>query len=202
MGRIPIAESRNPVVTGSYRYSRKRFGRVSEPIGVMAHSPKLMAGYGMLELAAEKLNTMPRRLMSLGEIRSAALVGCEYCLDIGSMFGRAEGVTEDQLRNLHRWRDSEHFDADERLVLELADGMTRTPVEVSDQTIATLRERFGDPAVVELVGMLALENYRARFNWAFDIGAEGFSEGAFCPAPASMTPAGETARPAGETAAA
>jgi len=35
------------------------------------------------------------------------------------------------------------------------------------------------------VGILALENYRARFNWAFGIDAEGFSEGRYCPVPVS-----------------
>lgn len=183
MGRLPVAVSRNPLVLGAYRSSRKRFGRVTEPLGVAAHSPTLLAGYGALELAAERCRNAPRKLMALGEIRAASLAGCEYCLDIGSHLGREDGVTEEQLRDLHRWRDSDHFDEVERLTLELADGMTATPVDVPERVIAALRERLGDAGLVELVGVLALENYRARFNWAFDIGAEGFSEGRFCPAP-------------------
>jgi len=148
MGRLPVAVSRNPIVAAAYRSSRKRFGRVTEPLGVTAHSPTLLAGYEALELAAERCRSAPRRLISLGEIRVAALAGCEYCLDIGSHLGREEGVTEPQLRDLHRWRDSEHFDETERLTLELADGITATPVAVPEQVIAALRERLGQAGLV------------------------------------------------------
>jgi hypothetical protein len=36
---------------------------------------------------------------------------------------------------------------------------------------------------VELTAAIAWENYRARFDHAWDIGAQGFSEGAFCVLP-------------------
>ncbi len=191
MARIdPVPEGTGgPVVRAAYRSSRKRFGHVTEPLAVTAHTPGLLAGYGAFELATEKATRAPAHLKFLGEIRAASLVGCEYCLDIATMLSKKTSVTEAQLRDLHRWRESEHFDDDERLVLELSDAMTRTPVEVSDELIAALRERLGDPALVELVSVLALENYRARFNWAFDIGAEGFADGAFCPSPAAVAEA-------------
>ena len=37
-----------------------------------------------------------------------------------------------------------------------------------------------------------MENYRARFNWAFGIGSQGFTEGGFCALPEPV-PAGRTA---------
>jgi 4-carboxymuconolactone decarboxylase len=172
---------------------------VSEPIGVTAHHPGMLFGWGTMELAAERAKHCPANLKFLAEIRAAALIGCEYCLDIGSMLAREGGVREEQLRDLHRWRQSEHFDDAEREALELAEGMTRTPVAVSDELVAALRERLGERALVELVSIIALENYRARFNWAFDIGAEGFSEGKFCPVPVADE---ETTRPQPEETAA
>jgi len=33
--------------------------------------------------------------------------------------------------------------------------------------------------------VIALENYRARFNWAFGLAGQGFSEGAYCVRPAA-----------------
>ena len=36
---------------------------------------------------------------------------------------------------------------------------------------------------MELVNEIAVENYRARFDWAFGIGSQGFTEGAFCVRP-------------------
>jgi len=37
--------------------------------------------------------------------------------------------------------------------------------------------------VVELTSMIALENYRSRFNHAVGIGSQGFSEGSYCVRP-------------------
>jgi alkylhydroperoxidase family enzyme len=62
--------------------------------------------------------------------------------------------------------------------------MTETPVEVPDVLSAELRRHFSDRQLVELTAAIAWENWRARFNHAFGIEAEGYSEGAFCPLPA------------------
>ena len=72
----------------------------------------------------------------------------------------------------------------EKLVLRYAVGMTATPVEVSDDLFAKLHRHFTERQLVELTSAIAWENYRARFDHAFGIEAEGFSKGAFCPLPA------------------
>ena len=64
-----------------------------------------------------------------------------------------------------------------------AEGMTSTPVDVQEELFAGLRERFTEAELVELTAAIAIENYRARFNWAFGCGAEGYSEGAYCMRP-------------------
>src|SRR3974390_334629 len=99
-------------------------------------------------------------------------------MDIGSAVGRASGITSEQIANLPRYRTDFNFSDLERLVLEYADAMTRTPVEVSDSLFARLRERFSEPELVELTSGIAWENYRARFDHAFGIEPENFSQGA------------------------
>ena len=68
-------------------------------------------------------------------------------------------------------------------MLEYAEAMTRTPVEVSDELFAALREHFDERQLVELTHVIALENMRARFNGAFDMTPAGFSEGMVCVPP-------------------
>jgi alkylhydroperoxidase family enzyme len=97
--------------------------------------------------------------------------------------GRANGIPTGQIANLDHYRTDFNFSEVERLVLEYADGMTRTPVEVSDAMFARLRERFSEAELVELTSAIAWENYRARFDHAFGIEAENFSEGAVCALP-------------------
>jgi alkylhydroperoxidase family enzyme len=97
--------------------------------------------------------------------------------------GRACGISTEQIANLNHYRTDFNFSELERLVLDYADRMTRTPVEVSDALFARLRERFGETELVELTSAIAWENYRARFDHAFGIEAENFAEGAVCAMP-------------------
>lgn len=97
--------------------------------------------------------------------------------------GRASGISTEQIANLPNYRADFNFSELERLVLEYADGMTQTPVEVSDALFARLREKFGEAELVELTSAIAWENYRARFDHAFGIEAENFTEGAVCALP-------------------
>ena len=84
---------------------------------------------------------------------------------------------------LDRFETSDAYDELERDVLRYAEAMTRTPVEVPDALFAALRARLDPRQMVELTSAIAWENYRARFDHAFGIESQGFSEGAFCPLP-------------------
>ncbi len=92
-------------------------------------------------------------------------------------------MSEAQLRDLPRYQASAAFAPLAKLVLDYAVAMTNTPVEVPDALFARLREHFADAELVELTAAIAWENYRARFDHAFGIEAQGFSEGAYCPLP-------------------
>jgi alkylhydroperoxidase family enzyme len=84
---------------------------------------------------------------------------------------------------LPNYRRSAVFSETEKLVLEYADAMTETPVEISEELFAKLRAKFTEAQLVELTASIAWENCRARFDHAFGVEAEGFSEGSFCAVP-------------------
>jgi AhpD family alkylhydroperoxidase len=160
------------------------YGRTLEPTGVIAHHKPLLAGYGMFALAQERYSTaVDVQLKNLAMLRSAQLVGCEWCLDFGSYLAKHAGTPEAKLRELSFWRDSDRFDDRERVVLEYTEAMTRTPVEVSEELFASLREHFDDRQIVELTMTIAAENLYSRSNWAFGIDGEGFSDGIYCVVP-------------------
>jgi alkylhydroperoxidase family enzyme len=92
-------------------------------------------------------------------------------------------MTEAQLRDLPVYRSSAAFSPLEKLVLDYAVEMTKTPVDVPDPLFAELRRQLDEAQLVELTAAIAWENYRARFDHALGIEAQGFSEGAYCPLP-------------------
>jgi alkylhydroperoxidase family enzyme len=78
------------------------------------------------------------------------------------------------LRNLNYWDQSDLFNSDEKLVLELADAMTATPAKVTPELRQRLQARFSTAQLIELGAAIAWENYRARTNRVFGFESEGF----------------------------
>jgi alkylhydroperoxidase family enzyme len=186
MTRIAPAPARGLFVRETYRQTRKRFDRDLEPVQVAAHHRGVLAGMSGFELAVERWKRVDEKLKALAETKAALMVGCEFCIDIASHISAREGITDEQLLAIPHHRDADCFDETERLVIDYAEAMSKTPVEVTDELFDRMRERFDEPQLVELTAVIAWENWRARFNWAFDIGAAGFREGAACPTPAAQ----------------
>jgi AhpD family alkylhydroperoxidase len=186
-----------PLIGLIYRMTRREVRRMTgkalltPDIPIRAHRLSLLVGYGALEKSVASRPRVPESLRALAALKSAVMQGCEMCQDIGSFEARAKGISEQQLHDLHRYTDSEHFDELERLVLDLAVAMTVTPVQVDDGLLASLGEHLDDAQLVELVNLVAVENLRSRFNAAFGLGAAGFSEGMAC---ARMEPAASVPR--------
>ena len=104
-------------------------------------------------------------------------------MDIGSAVGRRLGVTDQQILDLPDFETSSAFTELEKLAIRYAVAMTRTPVEVPGELFAALRQHLDERQMVELTSAIAWENFRARFDHALGIEAEGFSEGAVCAVP-------------------
>jgi alkylhydroperoxidase family enzyme len=105
-------------------------------------------------------------------------------MDIGSAVGRKEGLSERELTELADFEHSDAFNDLEKAVLRFATHLTLTPAEVPDDVFDALRPHFTPQQLVELASAIAWENYRARFNRAFAVEAEGFTEGGVCAVPA------------------
>jgi alkylhydroperoxidase family enzyme len=84
------------------------------------------------------------------------------------------GISDDQIRNLTWYAESNLFDADEKLVLELSDAITATPARVTPELRQRLEKRFSTAQLVELGAAIAWENYRARGNRVFGFESAGF----------------------------
>ena len=76
------------------------------------------------------------------------------------------------------YRKSALFTIRERLALELAERMTHTRKRVTDKFFKRLQQRFTDEELVELAAVIALENFRSKFNPVFGVESQGF-----CPLP-------------------
>jgi AhpD family alkylhydroperoxidase len=151
--------------------------RMIEPLELYAHLPVLFRGIGGLEQATAELSGIDRRYAALAELKAATMTQCEYCIDLGSQISRRWGLSDEELLALPSYRTSCEFDDVDCLVLDYAVAMSSTPVAVTDELFALLKEHFTDAQLVELTHHIAIENMRGRFNLAMGVGAAGFSDG-------------------------
>lgn len=168
-----------------YWFARRRFGRVPAPLGVMAHQPVVLAASAAFELGFERARVLDPKLALLAGLKTAMLVGCRFCIDIGTALARGVGLSEAALLDLPAYEESLHLSPLEKRVLDYAVAMTNTPLAVPRPLFEELRGALGVPALVELTAAIAWENYRARFNHAVGAAEEGYSEGMVCLLPAT-----------------
>jgi alkylhydroperoxidase family enzyme len=173
--RIPPAE-----LTGLYgaivkRMSRKMFGEVPEPVGVVWHNRKVLNFSFSAGRKAQKWDKCDESLKSFAHMATASLVGCSFCLDLGYFHANNEGLDVDKACEVPRWRVSDVFTPLERDVMEYAEAMTQTPPTVTDELSARLLKVLGPAALVELASFVALANFMARSNVAMGIESQEFS---------------------------
>ena len=181
-----------PIVKLVYRLMRrgvkKMTGREAahgdgiEPIAIWAHQPKMMSGMGKFQGAVRKGNTVDERIKYLVELKGAQMIGCEYCVDLGSQICRNSGFSDAELLAIPHYRQSDLFTEREKLALDYTVAVMRTPVAVIDELFARMKEHFTDAQLVEITAMLTVVNLD-RFNAAFGVGSAGFSDGMVCVAP-------------------
>ena len=76
-----------------------------------------------------------------------------------------------------RFRESELFTSAEKAALELAEAMTQTPQRVTDDLFQKLRAHYSEAQIVEMAAVVALENFRSRFNRCCGVEPHAFYSG-------------------------
>lgn len=175
--RIPRKE-----LTGLYGraigwYARRAFGQVPDSAYFLAHHPRAMRAVFGLEMKVGRWKSLDPTLKTLAEMATAAAVGCSWCLDFGYFLSRGEGLDPRKVSQVPRWRDADGVYTDlERDVMAYAEAMTATPPTVTDEMVAGLIDRLGEPAMVELTEMVAVENMRSRSFFAAGVQSQGYSD--------------------------
>jgi alkylhydroperoxidase family enzyme len=181
-----------PIVKLVYRFMRKGMKKMTgreaahgsgiEPVEIWAYQPKMLSGMGKFQGAVRKGNTVDERLKYLVELKGAQMIGCEYCVDLGSQICRNSGFSDEELLAIPRYHESDLFSEREKLALDYTVGVMRTPVEVTDELFAQMKEHFTNEQLVEITALLTVVNLD-RLNAAFGVGSAGFSEGMVCVPP-------------------
>jgi len=154
---------------------RRKYGEVLKAALLWARVPKLFAAvavlYGVIDRRSSPIDPALRSLVT---VRVSQINSCPFCVDINSATLLKRGVSLDKVDALETWRQSNLFDSREQVVLDYAEAMTRSDLKVEDEQVEHLRSYFDDDGIVELTGLIALQNMSSKFNSALGVPAQGF----------------------------
>ena len=103
-----------PIVKLVYRFMRRGMKKMTgrdpargsgiEPVEIWAHRPKMMTAMGKFQEAVRKGDSVDERIKYLIELKGSQMIGCEYCVDLGSQICRNSGFSDEELLAVPRYR--------------------------------------------------------------------------------------------------
>jgi AhpD family alkylhydroperoxidase len=157
-----------------FRRQQRRFGAMLKPAMVWARVPPLYAALNAFYAAFERRRSpLPPALRSLVQVRVSQINHCAFCIDLNAALAAERSGRLEQVQAVAQWHDSPHFDELERLVLDYAEAMSDSTRRVDSALAAQLRQRLGEPGLIELTALVAFQNLSAKFNAALDLPSQG-----------------------------
>ena len=170
--RIPLVEpGTRPELAGLEREILAERGRISVLYRALLNSPSIASGWEKMLTAVRNRSSLQANLRELAILRVAVLNRAPYEFDAHVPHALKAGVTQaaiDAIAGAAAAADV-RFAADEQLVLQLTDAMTRD-IDVDDSLMARVGTRFSPRETVDLVATIAAYNMVSRFLVALRIG--------------------------------
>lgn len=179
--RVPLVHpGTRPELAEVERSIVRERGTISPLYQALLNSAPIASGWEKFLTAVRKQTTVPPALRELIILRIAVLNRAPFEFDEHVSHARQAGVSDAKMEAVKEWRVEvraedrggaeavEAFTVDERLVLELADAMTRD-IEVPDALMARIAARFDPRGVLEVVATVAAYNMVSRLLVALRI---------------------------------
>ena len=168
--RVPLVEpGTRPELADIEASIMAQRGRISDLYRVLLNSGPLAKGWEGMLSAVRNQSSVPADLRELMILRVAVLNRAQYEFDAHVPHAQKAGMSEAKLAAVREPGIAAVFNADEGLVLELTDAMTRE-IDVPEALMDRLKVKFDARGVVETVATVAAYNMVSRFLAALHIG--------------------------------
>lgn len=167
--RVPLIEpgTRPELAEVESRILAER-GRVSLLYRVLLNSGPIASGWERMLTAVRNQTGIPGDLREMIVLRVAVLNRAAFEFEAHAPIALREGVSPEKIEALRGLQLADIFEPRERLVLQLADAMTRD-IEVGDALMDSLKAYYDAQGLVELVATVAAYNMVSRFLVALNV---------------------------------
>lgn len=163
--RIPLLERDQvtPEVANVYDALLKARGVVPNMFKTLAHTPALaLATAGYLKALLSD-GALPGFYKELIATRLSVLLGSDYAIRAHTLSARQKGATEAQIDAAKGDFENGPFTDAQKIGFRAAERLHRSPVEITDEFFAMLKQHFTDPQIVELIATAAAFELFPRF---------------------------------------
>jgi AhpD family alkylhydroperoxidase len=165
MPRIPVHTTVNAPAAGSETLGRleKRFGKVLNIHGGMAHSPVVLEAYAAMNAAIAQHSTLDARTREAIALAVGAVDRCAYCQSAHTISAKTAGFTEEETVAIRRG-DAE-VESNLAALLAVAREIAGEVGEVTDTTWdKALAAGWTDTELTEVFAHVAANLYTNYFN--------------------------------------
>lgn len=166
------AESLPPDLRQIYEKFAGGYARFDNQVAVMAHVPSALRHLMGMLLELREQRNVPLRYIELAVVAVSRLNACTYCIAHHQPLLVVEGLSPEGAERILDYENHPELDDVDRLVVEFAVAVTRTPQRIRDALFERLRRHFSEAQIVELTLRIALCGFFNRFNDTLMIEAE------------------------------
>src|SRR5689334_12716593 len=161
----PLPPETTPEMKQEFDSFFKTLGFVPNSVLTMQRQPKLAKAFVQIQRAI----WVPESKVDRGLKRLVAHVASRVANDAYSMAHTASGalhfgIDAAKLSAVRDYKTNSLFSAGERAAFDLATAASASPNAVTDATFAELRKHWTEEQIVELVGVIAVAGFLARWN--------------------------------------
>lgn len=146
---------------------------------ILTWSPKISISSALLEVYVEKGASLclETRMLTLIRIIISYTVPSPFAIDINSYKYKKYNITDEEVEGLRGIRDIESimsFTEKEKVALQYASALSKTPIVLTQKQLDDLRRLFSEKEIVAIAALSAKVNYWARLFEALRIKPAGF----------------------------
>jgi AhpD family alkylhydroperoxidase len=169
----PIERPKGLKLRFLYWMARRQYGKVPTSIEVVvARAPKTLGMVSAMGKYEAKGIRLEKELHYMISMLVAGTNGCGFCLDFGRMMAVKGNMNMEKFNALPAYRTSSLFSAKERAALAYAEEATVNK-RVSDSTFGELLKYYRDWEIVDITGVMAMQNFSNLVNIPLRIGSDG-----------------------------
>jgi alkylhydroperoxidase family enzyme len=159
---VDPAKVTDPKMLAEFERCRREGTPRPESQAIRAHAPAAFWSFAQAWDGVFRNGVMDHPLKELCRVYVSRSVKCEYCGNQRSVKSRAQGLVEDDYRDLLEFEKSQNYDDRQKAALAYAEAIT-WDLETDDALWARLHRHFTEPQIVELGYFVAVTMGQQRW---------------------------------------